>query len=190
MPNISSAWRDNVDSCLKSLSSKAKVICRDFSIEILFLYYMYHTVIITDLIILARLPLVTPSSSSGTGSWRVPRQTATYLVFFIYKNTIFGRCQIYISNSHTGSITLSGSGMVMRSCNQPKLLKCFGESPMVTQKQGLTVWTPQRMGPKILWPNEGPPVFHMLPLYHLRPPLLLYPTFLAPVTSSFHSHPI
>ena len=31
------------------------------------------------LIILAKLPLVTPSSSSGTGSWRVPRQTATYV---------------------------------------------------------------------------------------------------------------
>ena len=36
-------------------------------------------IICSHLIILAKLPLVTPSSSSGTGSWRVPRQTATYV---------------------------------------------------------------------------------------------------------------
>ena len=103
------------------------------------------------LIMLAKLPLVTPSSSSGTGSWRVPRQTATY----VFVNNIFS-----LRLTHTGSITLSGSGMMMRSCIQPKLIGQLKVAP----EKGQARWWPQGMGPKLWWPNQGPSVVHIFSL--------------------------
>ena len=49
------------------------------------------------LMIFARLPLVTPSSSSGTGSCRVPRHTPTWgwSVSIYSNNCVFICCNIF-----------------------------------------------------------------------------------------------